>query len=103
MLCRFAGIVLLIALVILVGCSASARYVKPSHVAEKNILFNPEWTGLPSFFVGRTEWPATIAFSHLGEDVEYRETIVDRQGWYRNGRDHLYRRFDSVRIGRIHR
>lgn len=99
----FAGIVLLIASVILGGCSVSAHYARPSHVAEKNILFNPEWTGLPPLFVGRAEWPSTIAFSHIGEDVEYRETIIDRQGWYRNGRDHLYRRFDSVRTGRIRR
>ena len=85
------------------GCSVSARTTSSLQTSARNILFNPEWTGLPVSSVTRTDWPSTVAFSSLYEGVEYRETILDRQGGFGSDRDYLYRRFYSVRTGRARR
>jgi hypothetical protein len=47
----------------------------------------------------RTDWPSTPAYARGTEQIEYRETIIDRQGDFGLGRDRLYRRFDSVTQG----
>jgi hypothetical protein len=51
----------------------------------------------------RTDWPTTPAYANGGEYVEYRETIIDRQGDFGVSRDRLYRRFDSIRRGQHRR
>ena len=85
------------------GCSSTGHQPLPTHVAEKNLIFNPDWTGLPVFNIARTAWPTTIGRWDTGEMIEYQETIVDRQGRFINQPDFHYRRFDSVRSGRLHR
>lgn len=91
-----------------VGCSESrvsgfscwgTRY-SPS------LLFDAQ-PGVPvaSQLAFRSAWPCATAFRGLEEVIEYRERFIDRQGnglWHR-GRDHVYRRFDTRRVGRGHR
>ena len=83
-----------------IGCSVSARTAGPSYIAERHLLFNPEWMDLPVGYVARSDWPSTVAFSTISEAVEYRETIIDWQGRFGADSDRLYRRFGSVRTGR---
>jgi len=98
---------ILVALVLLVistpmaGCYVPARRPTPDYVSAKSIIFNPEWTGIPPFYVARTDWPSTVVFSNPGEELAYRETIIDRQGQFAGRRDQTYyRRFTSIRTGR---
>ena len=88
---------------ILAGCSAPKRVIRHAAIPDEHIFFNPEWTGLPTFYIGRTDWPSTLAYSDVGETIAYRETINDRQGYSGAGRDYLIRRFYSVRKGRAKR
>lgn len=84
----------------LTGCATSQRRGRPPRAFSEHLLFNPEWTGLVSHDVQRSDWPSTPAFAHGSEYVEYRETIIDRQGDFGFASDRLYRRFDSVRRGK---
>ncbi len=80
------------------------RHPGPAQIAEKHLIFNPEWTNIPPEYVARSDWPSTAALSVLGEEIAYRETIIDRQGRSTGGRDQTYyRRFYSVRTGRAGR
>ena len=92
-----------IALLLCVGlsgcCVTSPLTARRTKVMSEHLLFNPEWTGLSLNEVPRGDWPSTPAFANGGEQVEYRETIIDRQGDFGVSRDRLYRRFDSVRQG----
>ncbi len=100
---EYAAIMLILAPAF-VGCATSARRYGPTLIPEKNTIFNPEWTGVSSSHVTRTEWPATVAFTPLGEEIEYAETIIDLQGRFGDNRDQTYyRRFSSVRKGRARR
>ncbi len=86
-----------------VGCAGLERHGQAKFVPDKHLLFNPEWSGLPTRDVRRSEWPAVVAFGPAAEQIEYRETIIDVQGRFGADRDFLYRRFDSVRTGRLQR
>ncbi len=83
----------------LLGCATCPRDARRTEVVSEHLLFNPEWTGISFHEVTRTDWPSTPAFANGGEQVEYRETIIDRQGDFGVSRDRLYRRFESVRQG----
>ena len=50
----------------------------------------------------RSTWPSTGAYLAGDEEIVYREHFIDRQGngWWRPGRDWVYRRFETVRTGR---
>ena len=85
------------------GCSSIGRQVQLQQHCTRELLFSPSWTGLPTCDVGRSSWPSTVAYGQVDEQVDYRETIIDRQGWFGNQRDFYYRRFDSVRAGRARR
>jgi hypothetical protein len=49
----------------------------------------------------RASWPSTLASSDPGEVIVYQETILDQQAHRKVPRDSYYRRFDSVRTGRV--
>ena len=71
-----------------------------------SLLFDAR-PGVPvaSQFALRSAWPSAVAFRGLEEMIEYRERFIDWQGnglWH-PGRDHVYRRFDTRRVGRGHR
>jgi hypothetical protein len=85
------------------GCAQPTRTAYDQPVVARDLLYSPAWTGLPTFDIARSPWPSTVAFETLGEFVDYRETIIDRQGWTDFQRDFYYRRFDAVRTGRWYR
>ena len=51
----------------------------------------------------RADWPGTVAYDHPFEDIAYREVIMDQQGRFGFEDDRPYRRFESVRQGRVRR
>ena len=101
---KIATIVMLFAMTAATGCSTTAGRADQTFVSETHLIFSPEWTGLPLAEVGRSNWPATIARLQPGEDLDYRETIIDRQGRlpYNVDRDY-YRSFTATRTGRTRR
>lgn len=99
-----ATLLLLLAIPIIGGCSGYVRSARPHYVKMNHAIFNPEWTQIPVTAVARSDWPSTAAYSGSGEEVEYRETIIDWQGRFGGSREQLYyRRFDSVRTGVVRR
>ncbi|MCH9033190.1 MAG: hypothetical protein IID42_01640 [Planctomycetes bacterium] len=88
----------------LVGCASMPGPHRPVRRVKVDLLFNPEWTGVPTFDVSRSSWPSTPAYLSVGEVVDYQETIYDLQGRSSRGQGDYYRRqFKSVRIGRSYR
>lgn len=85
------------------GCAHAAPRLEIENCAAGNLVFNPDWAGLPSFDVGRSDWPATEAFSTDGEETLYQVRILDRFGHLRGHDDFYYRRFSSVGSGRLFR
>ncbi len=68
------------------------------------VLFDrvPGWPTASDLAV-RSTWPAAPAWYAAGENIAYRERVVDIQyGGWSGGRPHdlVYRRFDTHRIGR---
>ena len=101
---RTLGLLTPLVMVTLVGCSATATSAPPSRMSVQHVIFNPEWTGIPSLGFARTDWPSTVAFLHVGEEIDYKETIIDWQGRFGGNLDQTYyRRFASVRTGRARR
>ena len=104
MLKRLGHCAVLLAIAVGLGCSGTGRDASARWIASKHLIFNPEWTGIPSGAVGRAAWPTTPAFVGREEEVSYRETIIDWQGRTSGGREPVYyRRFSSIRTGRAHR
>ena len=78
------------------GCAAARPSVRP--VPAGNVLFGPEWIGIPTFDVPRSDWPATVAGPPADEYLEFRTSLYDHFG--RQGRgDYLHRTFHSIRVG----
>jgi hypothetical protein len=73
---------------------------RPGFVQYENLIFNPQFTFASELHVARRDWPSTTAFHRPTEHLKYRETIIDRQGRFGGSDDYLYRRFDSIRVGR---
>lgn len=93
-----------IAITGLVGCASTPVSHLSMRKVKMDLLFNPDWTGVPTFDVPRSSWPSTPSYLPIGEIVDYRETIYDLQGGSLNGREDYYRRqFQSVRVGRSYR
>ena len=93
-----------IACTALVGCASTPISRLSIPKVKMDILFNPDWTGVPTFDVSRSSWPSTPAYLPAGEIVDYQETIYDLQGRSSHGQGDYYRRqFKSVRIGRSYR
>ena len=88
----------------LVGCASTTGSRLSIRKVKMDLLFNPDWTGVPTFDVSRSSWPSTPAYLPAGEVVDYQETIYDLQGRSFHGRGDYYRRqFKSVQIGRSYR
>ncbi len=82
------------------GCACSDKPRRMASRQPEHLIFNPEWTKIPSVDVPRENWPST---SMAGDDsvlVEHEVIIVDRQGGLGHQPDRLSRRFHSVRRGR---
>lgn len=86
------------------GCASLRDPDRAARIVKKDLLFSPGWTGIPTFDVARSSWPTTTSHLSVGEVVDYQETILDLHGRSRLGRrDDYYRRFQSVRVGRLYR
>ena len=90
-------------LCLIAGCAVSGHQRYAHRIEATGLIFNPSFTLSRDIHVPRTGWPSTPAYEHTQEYVEYRETIIDRQSTYGYADDFLYRRFDSVRVGRARR
>ena len=91
---------LLMAILFAEGCTGGVRVARPTDVKLNNAIFNPEWTRIRVSAIARSDWPSVAVFSDGGEEIEYRETIIDWQGRFGRSQDQVYyRRFDSVRTG----
>ncbi len=85
------------------GCAVSDRAALARGNQSQNIIFNPEWTGIPPDSIGRSAWPSTLSTTQPSEETLYRETIIDRQGGQGARSDYRIRHFNSVRTGRSRR
>ena len=85
------------------GCSDIGRKAGVQHHCTRELLFSPNWTDFPTCDIPRSAWPSAVAHGQLGEQIDYQEKIIDRQGWYGDQRDFYYRRFDASRTGRARR
>ena len=92
-----------LAVVAVVGCAADRRRVSWRPIPDSHLIFNPERStpAPPDNF--RADWPVVLSGQPDGEEVEYRETIIDHQGRFGRNSDYHFRRFDSVRTGRVRR
>jgi len=94
----------LLAMPLVAACSVVQPHTSRAQVAATHLIFNPEWTRLPSLPCSRAEWPVTNAYDKLREDIAYSETIWDWQARFGGrGEQSSYRRFHSVRTGEIRR
>ena len=100
MLNRLGHCAVLVTIAVGLGCSVTERNGSTRWIAGQHLIFNPEWTGIPSGPEAREVWPSTSAFGGRDEEVFYRETIMDWQG---RTEPVYYRRFNSIRTGRAHR
>lgn len=85
------------------GCASCRHRSCAREIEAKSTIFNPESTQIPSYVMGRTDWPQTYSHEGHREDTEYEVRIIDWQGTFFHDRDRYYRRFDSSRIGRYQR
>ncbi len=90
-------------LLAMTGCGSAQRDPQARVAIDKNLIFNPHASLWSPSYIPRSDWPATTAYGGYTEYVDYRETIIDRQGATGAAQDYLYRRFDSVRTGRVRR
>ena len=82
------------------GCGNIGHQAQVQQHFTQELLYSPSWTGLPTCNITRSAWPSTTAYRQVDEQIDYRERIIDRQGWFGDQRDFYYRRFDSTRTGR---
>ena len=91
-----------VALAFLAICGCSATQTPSRSPVTTSLLFDarPGWP-MASDMAVRSTWPATPSYAG-GEEVWYRERFIDVQtdGWGLGRRhDHVYRRFDTYRVG----
>ena len=86
-----------------VGCAAKEPRVSWRPIPDSHLLFNPERTASAPPDNYRADWPVVLSGQPDREEIEYRETIIDRQGHFGRNSDYHLRRFDSVRTGRVRR
>ena len=89
------------------GCAETHGPPLTDAPLRSTLLFDarPGWP-MAADMAFRSTWPATPSYAALGEDIFYREHFVDVQyggGGYGRLRDHVYRRFDTYRVGRARR
>ena len=97
------GVTAVLSLTVLSGCANIGRHVWAREYVPSHLIFNPDGTGVALRAIPRSDWPSTVAYSHARETIEYRATISDLQGLSQGGRDTMFRRFHSVRTGRVRR
>jgi hypothetical protein len=56
---------------------------------------------MPSLAGARSSWPATGSNAPERELTEYVTHLIDRQSRSFRGQDYFYRRFESVKTGRL--
>ncbi len=93
--------------VVLSGCAQTRGLGPTPNPVTQSLLFDahPGWP-TASEMACRSTWPATLAWQGGGEEVWYRERLIDVQtGGQGRGRpyDYVYRRFDTYRVGRAAR
>jgi len=105
---RFFGVSAMVFCLVVCGCRSGAPRggalpaSNPGNTApNRHLIFSPEQDGTFVMQDYDTNWPATIDAYQPFEVVDYRETISDRQDRWGNLEDQYYRRFDSVRTGRL--
>ena len=86
-----------------IGCSTGNRSSGFAFITETHLLFNPEWTQIPSLSFARVDWPVALVYRQTEESVEYRETLHDQQRQHGRSRDQFTRSFYSVRRGKARR
>lgn len=85
------------------GCADSqSRRFDSSYVA-RDLLFNAAFMPGELAINTREPWPVSLSYQRPSEEIEYRETVIDRQGWFNNDENSLYRRFETRRKGRARR
>ncbi len=94
---------IILAATVVGGCAASSHHAFLRPIPDTHMIFNPERTApaRPDNF--RTEWPMALSGQPGGEEIEFRETIIDRQGRFGRYSDYHFRRFHSVRTGHVRR
>lgn len=102
------GICLVGLLLFPIGCANPDRYGESwtvgviSAMPPTNLIFNPESTRV-AYGLARepSSWPSTAVYTDPGDQITYRESVLDFQGrsTAARGQDY-YRRFSSVRTGR---
>lgn len=81
------------------GVSPSAAPMNPA--PNRHLIFSPDTeVTLVLHDYGR-EWPSAIEAYQPLETIDYKETISDRQDRRGGFEDQHFRRFDSVRTGRL--
>ena len=87
------------------GCAKNDRGLRLSVITDTHLIFNPEWTGIPSDVFARAGWPVAHVYDSTHETVQYRTTMIDRQtdSGHGHSRDRLARTFHSVRRGSARR
>jgi hypothetical protein len=71
--------------------------------AQPNLIFNPTGPTVSSEPKPGPDWPYTPVFHSFGERIRYRETVIDTQDRNLRRNEVPYRRFVSVRTGRLSR
>lgn len=85
------------------GCQSTMSGRRIARTEHRDVLYSPNWSGLATYNVARSQWPATAAPYRLGEVVDYEITTYDEQGRSFSNQDgYLRRRFSSVRSGRTY-
>lgn len=98
MLMAIAGLLLVAA-----GCAQPVRRYPVNGTKCGNLVFNSQWNYATEASLYRSDWPSTAGYNPTRDVVRFRETIIDRQGQNHYSDDYLYRRFESVRTGRVRR
>ncbi len=83
-----------------VGCAQRVRRYPVNGTVCGNLVFNSQWNMSVDGFSNRSSWPSTGAYQLSTEQIEFRETVIDRQGRFGHSDDFLYRRFEQTRTGR---
>lgn len=94
---------IILATTVVGGCAASSHRASLRPIPDTHLIFNPERaaSARPDNF--RMDWPMVVSGQPDGEEIEFRETIYDRQGLSGRNSGYYYRRFDSVRTGHVRR
>lgn len=84
------------------GCHGRPRRHAGAPPPRANLLFDAA-SDTTLAVNDRAPWPETFVNDHPFEDITYREVIMNYQGRFGFDDDRPYRRFESIREGRIRR